>query len=253
MCLAHDNLGHAATKRTYLSMAQKYFWQSMYPDVQRYTETCVVCQRSKISSKKSTLPLNPLPVATKPFQTIHIDHKCLPRKTKQGHCALLCCVDAFSKFPIVSPVPDYSATTTAKVLMRDVISVFGVPSVIVSDRGSSFTGALFTELTKILNSDHKISATHSVRTNGAGEACVKRIVEGIRLYAKDDLSIEDVLPTICMGLRASVHSKTCVSPYEVLFGRPMPVANPPATLQLDDKLSTSAKEYAKLIHDTLTD
>ena len=125
LCLTHDNLGHAATKRTYLSMAQKYFWQSMYPDIQRYTETCVVCQRSKISSRKSTLPLNPLPVATKPFQIINIYHKSLPRKTSQGHCALLCCIDAFSKFPIVSPVPDYSAETTAKVLMRDVISIFG--------------------------------------------------------------------------------------------------------------------------------
>jgi len=197
--------------------------------------------------------LNPLPVATKPFQIINIDHKSLPRKTSQGHCALLCCIDAFSKFPIVSPVPDYSAETTAKVLMRDVISIFGIPSVIVSDRGSSFTGTLFKELTKILNCDHKISATHAARTNGQAESCVKRIVEGIRLYAKDDLSLESVIPVICMGLRASVHSKTCISPYEVLFGRPMPVANPPATLKLDDKLPASAKEYAKFVHDTLTD
>ena len=106
-------------------------WQSMYPDVQSYSKTCDVCQRSKINYKKSMLPLNPLPVASRPFQAIHIDDKTLPRTTKQGHCALLCCIDAFSKFPIVTPVSDLSAVTSAKILTRDVISLFGVPEVIV--------------------------------------------------------------------------------------------------------------------------
>ena len=69
----YDNLGHYATRRLYLSVSQRLFWQNLYPDIQTYVDSCDTCQRSKINYKKRTSPLNPLAPETTPFLSlIHI-------------------------------------------------------------------------------------------------------------------------------------------------------------------------------------
>ena len=76
---------------------------------------------------------------------------------------------------------------------------------------------------------------------------MRRVSEGIRLHAKNDLEVEDILPLVFMSLRASVHTNTCISHNDVLFGRTMPVADP-VKPRLDGKLQGSAKDYAQFVH-----
>ena len=159
------------------------------------------------------------------FQVWHLDFKTLSRKTSDGNTAILCYVDNFTCFPIAIPTPDMSALTTAKVFVSDVVSIFGIREKVISDRGSNFTRQLFKELNKLLGVKQDISATFSARSNGKCESLVKQIGMGIKLYAKDDLTIEQVLPLILMGLRASVNTQTNVSPYEAVFGTVMPLGS----------------------------
>ena len=55
---------------------------------------------------------------------------------------------------------------------------------------------------------------------------VKRLSEHLKFYAKDDYSIEEVIPLIEMNLRAATHSKLGISSYELVFGRSMPLGIP---------------------------
>jgi len=55
---------------------------------------------------------------------------------------------------------------------------------------------------------------------------VERLSEHLKFYAKDDYTIEEVIPLIEMNLRAVPHSKLSISPYELVFGRPMPLGIP---------------------------
>jgi len=50
---------------------------------------------------------------------------------------------------------------------------------------------------------------------------VKRLVEHLKMYAKDDLTIEQVIPLIEVALRSSAHSRLHLSPYEIVFGHAM--------------------------------
>jgi len=227
-------------------MSQQLFWQNFFPDIQQYTLTCDTCQRTKINKNKTVTPLHPLEPADRPFQRWHLDFKTFPRATSQGSTALLCCIDSFTCFPIVIPTPDLSAATTANLFVREIISVFGVPEMVITDRGSNFASLFFKEIKKIMGVKHNISATFSARTNGKAEDLIKQIGIGIKLYAKDDLTIEDVLPLILMGIRASVNTQTAVSPYEAVFGRLMPLGNPIASAE-DCTLRGSAKEYLKFV------
>jgi len=70
------------------------------------------------------------------------------------------------------------------------------------------------------------SAARTARLNGQAEALVKRLSEHLKFYAKDDYSIEEVIPIIEVNLRATPYSKLLISPYEIVFGRPMRIRVP---------------------------
>jgi len=77
------------------------------------------------------------------------------------------------------------------------------------------------------------SASRTARSNGQAEALVKRLSEHLKFYAKDDYTIEEVIPLIEVNLRTTPHSKLLISPYEIVFGRPMRIGVPgdPTTAQ----------------------
>ena len=66
----------------------------------------------------------------------------------------------------------------------------------------------------------------SSRSNGQAESVVKRLVEHLKIYAKDDLSIEQAIPLIEIRLWATSNSKLLLSPHEIVFGRPMRLGIP---------------------------
>jgi len=233
MTYHHERLGHWATDRLYLNLSQQVYWKNLYQDTHEFCQTCDTCLRSKINFGKRTVPLHPFEASNQPFQTWQIDHKTLTRPTAAGNVAVLCMIDSFSKWPIFRAVPDYTSLTTAKVIFEDIVSVFGA-SAIISDKGSSFTGDVFRHLSKLMGVQLTTSASKAARTNGECENLVKMLSQGLKLYAKDDKQIEDVLPVIAMGLRSTAHSVTKISPYEVVFAKQMnvntpgqPIATPP--------------------------
>ena len=95
-----------------------------------------------------------------------------------------------------------TAFTTAKVFFERVVAQYGEPILVLSDRGSAFGGVLFKHMAKLLNITHRTSSATTARSNGLAEACVKRVSELLKIYAKDDTEIEDVLPVLEMALRS---------------------------------------------------
>jgi len=88
-----------------------------------------------------------------------------------------------------------------------------------SDKGPAFTSVLFANVNRLLGIRHVTSAAMTARSNGQAEAVVKRLVERLKIYAKDDWCIEECIPLIEICLRATANSKLLLSPYEVVFGR----------------------------------
>jgi len=55
-------------------------------------------------------------------------------------------------------------------------------------------------MAKLLNITHRTSSATTARLNGLAESCVKRVSELIKIYAKNDTQIEDVLPLLEIAL-----------------------------------------------------
>ena len=157
-----------------------------------------------------------------------MDHKTLTRTTAQGNTAVLVIVECFSGFPHLIPVNNMTAETTARAIVQHVVPVWGVDFCLQSDKAASFLSALFAHVNALLGRRHVTSAARTARSNGMAEALVKRLSEHLKYYADriDDYTIERVLPLIEMNLRATPHSKMLISPYEMVFGRPMRLGIP---------------------------
>ena len=43
--MAHDELGHNGTHRTYTMLKRLYYWKCLEPSVEKHIKTCYQCQR----------------------------------------------------------------------------------------------------------------------------------------------------------------------------------------------------------------
>ena len=140
--------------------------------------------------------------------------------------AILCCVDAFSGWPVLQAVKDLTAFTTAMVFFEHVVAQYGQPILVLSDREPAFGGVLFKHMAKLLNITYKTSSATTARSNGLAESCVKRASELLKIYAKDNTEIEDVLPVLEMALRSTANTRLGLSTYQLVYGKEMPVNEP---------------------------
>ena len=69
--MAHDELGHNGTHRTYILLKRLYYWKGLKPSVEKHIKWCYQCQRrNKQVVKYAKLHFD---VATFPMQFISMD------------------------------------------------------------------------------------------------------------------------------------------------------------------------------------
>ena len=69
--MAHDELGHKGTHRTYTILKRLYYWKGLKPSVEKHITMCYQCQRrNKQVVKYATLHFN---IANFPMQFISMD------------------------------------------------------------------------------------------------------------------------------------------------------------------------------------
>jgi len=113
----------------------------------------------------------------------------------------------------------------------------------MSDKGTAFISSLFKHSNELLGICHVTSGAKNPRLNGLAETRIKRLSEHLKYYAKDDYTVEEVMPLIKIILRATLHSKLMLSPYKLVFGHAMPLAVPgqpistPLDVQPTDRMS----------------
>ena len=251
----HDRFGHMGVQRLFLTLSERLYWKTLYTDLHDYVKSCDTCLRAKRDYAFKSTPLHPLEVPSGPCEVWHCDHKNLSRPTKDGNVGILCIIDAFSGWPVIKGVRDFTAVSTAKVFFREIVAVFGVPTHIMTDKGPAFVGSFFTELARLLGIKHRSSSAGAKRSNGMAERLIQTVSQTLKYYCDNDRCIDESLPLIEMSLRSTVHSRLNISSYEVMFGRRMrlavpgePVkkpAMPPSQLQYYEWL----KEELKALHE----
>lgn len=75
----------------------------------------------------------------------------------EGHSTIMTVVDRFSKMSIFIPLKDTDAVSVADAFFHKVVSHFGLPMVIISDRDTRFTGLFWRTLMKLMGTNLQFS------------------------------------------------------------------------------------------------
>ncbi|KAG6452887.1 hypothetical protein O3G_MSEX007851 [Manduca sexta] len=215
----HDDVGHCGYEKTLERIKGNYWFSRLRRFVKKYVAACLECAHHKAPGGKREGTLHLIEKISIPFHTIHVDHLGPFIKSKIGNCYILVIIDGFTKFVNITPVKNTKSTTTIKVL-KDHISFFGVPTRLISDRGSSFTSKTFKEFTAGYGIKHILNAVATPRANGQVERFNRTITEALATcnHGNDEKLWDEHIRDIQIGLNTNIHKTTQKSPSQLLFG-----------------------------------
>ena len=162
----HDSLCHPGITRLCHFVKSRNLPYSAQ-EVKQIVANCRVCQELKPSFYRP--PNSSLIKATQPFERISVDFKG-PLPSTSHNKYLLTMIDEYSRFPFAFPCSDMTASTIIKCFCQ-LFSLFGMPSYIHSDRGSSFMSY---ELKNFLHSKG-IATSRTTSFNPKGNGQVERL------------------------------------------------------------------------------
>jgi len=246
----HDSkwAGHPGMKRTLALLKTTYYWPQMRDEVESYVRTCLVCQQDKIEQQTPAGLLEPLPIPERPWESVSMDFiTSLPKS--EGFGSIIVVVDRFSKYATFIPAPaDCTAEETARLFLRHVVKLWGIPSNIVSDRDPRFTGRFWTELFKLLGSDLNFSTSFHPQSDGQTE----RMNAILELYLRHYVSANQrdwakLLDVAQFSYNLQRSEATNRSPFEVIIGQ-QPTTPLALTTSYEGK-SPAAFKFAKSWHE----
>ncbi|MBW0502472.1 hypothetical protein O181_042187 [Austropuccinia psidii MF-1] len=144
--------------------------------IKDYVSSCQQCSRKNNINHKKFVFFKPLPIPNCPWicLTMYFITK-LP--LSNSFDSILVIVDWFSKMAVF--IPTMSSITSldlAHLLIKNIFSKHGLPSSIVSDRGSPFVSSFWTNLFQKLKTSRDLSTTYNPETDGQTER-VNQILE----------------------------------------------------------------------------
>ena len=136
-----------------------------------------------------------------------------------GFSHLLTVVDRFTRWPVAIPIADISAETVIDALTHGWISVYGVPEVVTTDRGSQFSSQVFSQLLQTWGIRHNMTTAYHPESNGMVERLHRRLKESlVALGQGERLQWYWKLPMTMLALRTTVKPDIGSSPSELVFG-----------------------------------
>ena len=219
---AHDSVlaGHFGAAKTLEKLRRRWVWVGIAQDVRDYVSSCPLCQHMKHSNVKPRGLLRPI-LSQRPWQIVTLDlvGRFAPA-ADTGYTYCLVIVDKFSKFTILEAVPEtISSEMTADIFLSKVVSVFGVPSVVISDRGPQFAAKLWKRLLNKIGATSALSSSHHPQTDGQSERAIQTFLRLLRsfTYEANDQWAE-MLPALQFALNDVATEPNGHSPHFIVFG-----------------------------------
>ena len=146
-----------------------YFWPELFKDAKEYVKKCDACQRYTMNDLRMEMPLHmSLPLV--PFEKWRINYvgEVHPHSSK-GMAYIVVATKYLTKWAETKVVKTNTAANAATFMYENIISRFGCPKIIVSDKDTYFLNEMFQKLIARFKIDHKKTTPYHLQTNGQTE------------------------------------------------------------------------------------
>ena len=217
----HDakTAGHMGQEKTLELVSRDYYWPGMRVFVKDYVRTCDTCARNKTPRHAPYGQLQPLPIPPGPWKSVSMDFIVqLPRS--DGYDAIYVYVDRLTKMAHFIPTnTTVTAKETAQLFYQHVWKHHGLPTDIVSDRGSQFVAKFTQHLLARLDIQGNRSTAYHPQSDGQTERVNQTLEQYLRVYCgyhQDDWN--QLLPLAEFVYNNTQNSSTRVSPFFANYG-----------------------------------
>ncbi|GKC20804.1 putative reverse transcriptase domain-containing protein [Tanacetum coccineum] len=173
---------HPGADKMYHDLQDMYWWPGMKRDIATYVSKCLT------------------------YSKVKAEHQRPSGLTKSAH--------------FLAIREDYSTKRLARLYIDEIVTRYGVPVSIISDRDGRFTSHFWQTLQKALRTRLDMSTAYHPQTDGQSECMIKNLKVMLRACVIDFGGNWDVhLPLAEFSYNNSYHSSIRCAPFEALYGR----------------------------------
>lgn len=111
-------------------------------------------------------------------------------------------------------------TTKSTILKyQQIFASYGIPQMIVTDNGRTFTSLEFKKFLQSQGIVHKFTAPYNPATNGQAERFIQTLKQALKRTHCDSSNLDVVLSRILLQYRITPHATTNKSPAEIFLNR----------------------------------
>ena len=176
------------------------YWRILFPlgyyaGLNRYCKACAVCRATKHPNRSTAENSVWTAIPESPMMSISMDVFAIPEVAVEGEVfdSVILVVDRHSGYIVAVPGKNckkkdkrdkhgvgVQAKTVAQAMIRHWLTVFDVPAVICSDRGTHFIGAWFRTKSGYMGVRHAKTVAYHSRSNGRAEVAGRQVLEKFR-------------------------------------------------------------------------
>lgn len=210
---------HAGHKKTAKTILKTCNWPNLHRDVASFVSSCLSCQRLRPRLEHFQGQFLHQPPTTTLFEQVHIDHwgPCL---WVPGQPFVLTIIDRLARWCECIVVKDAKAETTARKFLEHWICRYGVPKIVISDKGPAFWSDVFDRLAKLLGFTHLRTTAQHPEGNALIETfhrTLKKNIASIHLENKS-IPFSTAVQLAAYSYRSTIHLALGDSPAFITFG-----------------------------------
>ncbi|UYV73827.1 hypothetical protein LAZ67_11001042, partial [Cordylochernes scorpioides] len=157
--------------------------------------------------------------------------------------AVVLSLQHFKHLLVGSRVEDQCANTVVRALLERIITTFGVPKTILSDRGSAFMSCVFKGVCKAMGVGAVNTTAWRPQSNGAVERLNRTVIESLRRCTAGN-NWDTTLPMVALAIRTTVHASTEFTSAKLVYGHELRLPQPFQEEELNPVCKDSITEMA---------
>jgi hypothetical protein len=165
--------------------------------------------------------------------------------TKKGNKYFVVAIDRATRFMVAKALSEISAATIAEFIIDDLVCMFGVMKVLITDCGSNLTGEIMKEVCRIMGICKIQTSPYHAQSNGLAEGIIGDIKNILRVkcQADEDEEWDRKLNPVLSALRQAPQRAVHFSPFQLMFGREPMLPIDKELLPMTRSVATSAQQY----------